>query len=180
MINRVFFALLLALRIQNCTRHSQTERRNTELIEHNRNLRTCAHTSTLKNWVQKRELAHKNKKERVKEKELESVDPKVHLLIHSANGQRKKIYTINLLCYVENPYNASYWPYFNSLIRLLFLFVLNVCVCVCVWLYFFHGICSLYSTILVRINAIEWVSKWALVYGRHIDSRTSHTHTCII
>lgn len=72
------------------------------------------------------------------------------------NGKRR--YTINLLCYVENPYNASYWPYFTLVHLPLFSFhsswmrAWGSLSCMCVRAYGFC-FCSFYSTILARMNA---------------------------
>lgn len=166
--------------------HKQKKKKCTELIKHHRNLQTCAHTSTqtcrFSAW--KKTSARKRWDESEQERERKRKRGFKRAFAHTVPTNGKRRYTINLLCYVENPYNASYWPYFTLVHLLCFFlisFVMNVRMslslgmCVCVWFCF----CTFYSTILARMNATVRSNEWANGHSCMADTSTAAHHTRI-
>lgn len=157
--------------------HKQKKMWTKKVYRTDRNLQACAHKQAISTGEKMSARKRCSKCER--ERKWGFKRAFAHTV--PTNGNRRN--TINLLCYVENPYNASYWPYFTLSCGcyVFFCFIRHECECEPLSLSFALRILSLFDHPGQNkcCRTIEWVNKWALVYGRHIDSRTSHSHICI-
>lgn len=159
-INRVLFGFALAINDEERSNQTVTETPNEKKKRNERNNRNLQ-TRTLQGIPMRSKEAEWNV---------------MCVRLRARLNQRED--TTNLLCCVENPYNASLWPYFiRTFVMLFSLCLFRVCVWYAYFSLFFRSSCTIVADTLIHSHIyLTHARKWNAPAPRNTKFALSKKH----